>query len=840
LSYTLLVQSERPLGYWKLNGDGTDYSGSNTASISSLATSSLPLVANSSSALLVKKSGASVSIANNYDALHAKFEKTKFTVEFWISFNSNFDGSGMLINSSTATRYFVNNQLKIIKFMNGATEVGSILYDYNKNTLRFVINGTKNSDAYIPIRNLNSSIHVIAHYDNGKTSIIMNGEEGVNGEVKDYSLFPARNASGYNIVIDGTSINSSSSNFVINDLAIYDYKLPMDSIRKRVVWAHHNDKPAAITGKLATSYFDIYEKSHHMFSHYSISGGEFYQNTYISNLNIDDEYGLIPININSLSIDTSVDTTASASYSSSGVSLNNSAGIIINKPFDYMKNNNVYTFTAQIVKGSASADHIFSFLDINTGKIIDAKIQNDGFYVYYYDQTASSYNKIVSATSTLTTGSSYNFGVSFNSGSVYLYGNSVSAVSGSMTNILVNNNSNIVIGNVSAIPDASNTSTIKNFGYSNIFITDFSTTDFTQNKMFMARLTNDLSVSQVGYWVKTLPLTILNNNAVASKISWDGADNCLVELSTDNGNTWQKITSSKQLPSFVASSLNVNSQIRVTMPYDYDLESSNQSFNNLDISFYRTLSLTSTDGIYEMIPYSDSSSIQSYTIQRNDQPITFRKNNFGIKFDNYSGSTKGYAYIVNNSSTASPYAIDFWLNVESLPSASNFLIDLSTNVITYSDIYQSTYTDLYGASAIGASELNYLYIDGSTNRLIFSPSATAKVYLNGNQISSNSTSVTLSEYYHILFDFGSSVSPSATIALNSRISNSSATHTNAGYGYMNIWNSSVSASTASSRYSSFIALNTFSVTDVNASSALWQQNWYQDAITTASVFKINS
>jgi len=83
MSYTLLVQGAAPIGYWKLNGSASAVVGS-AASISTGSAQSWttpPLTMNSASSLIVRPSGASVSIYNSYDAFYTNFESKVLAFE---------------------------------------------------------------------------------------------------------------------------------------------------------------------------------------------------------------------------------------------------------------------------------------------------------------------------------------------------------------------------------------------------------------------------------------------------------------------------------------------------------------------------------------------------------------------------------------------------------------------------------------------------------------------------------------------------------------------------------------------------------------------------------------
>ena len=842
MSYTLLVQSDKPIGYWKLNGSTEDLSvNDNSASIlGAVKYSALPLVSNSGSCMVISPTSGSVVIPNNYNAFHKGFERENFTIEFWFSFDSSvMTGAGYNINNSSVTQYFVNDQLKIIQLLDGSTEVGVIYYDYNKNSFRFKINdlNNANNEAYYVVRNLNTSYYIVAEYNNKSLSITVNGDAGIPGAVQDFSLFPVVNKSNYNFVISPNSFNSSASmSYVINDLAFYDYKIPINDMRQKTIWAYHNDKPNLLTQTLNTSMFELEEFDSHMYFHKDIIGNGFLENKEIFNLKIDSNEGITYKDKVYFTLDNSINAFASVSYSNNGISLFNSANLKLESLDQIMTKNGVFTITSQI-KFNGGSNYIFSFNQLSNKSIYYATVDSNGFYFYNYDLNSASSTLIVSASSSLSIGSTYNFGLCIASGSVNIYGNSTSNIV-QADNISIENGTILNVGNLIVSPNVNNTLNIKNFGFSNILISDFSTIDFTQNQMFMAKFIDGLYVSQIGYLIKTLSLSQFNK-ILGSKITWDGIDNIKVEVSNNNGFAWYPMTRGMHIPNIIASSINKDYLLKITIPYDYEIEKINQSFNNLQISIYKDLTFLSKDRNYEFSSQSDSTSSQPFTIQRNTQAINYRKDNFGIKFNPDSGSSNyvsGYGYIKNTTTAINTYGMDFWLKPNSFTSASNYIVHV--DYITLSnDIYQNLYSDSYSASSASASTEYYLYVDSSTKKLIYSPSATAKLYVNGNYVTSNSTSVNFGDYYHLFLDFGSAsgYDLNSTITLNG-LYNTASGHSYFVYGNINMWNRTFTSNDVYLRYLSYVGNNSASISD--SSSVLWQKNRYSSASVSALGIKI--
>ena len=86
MTYTALVRGTPPVGYWKLNGTASAVVGS-SATITNAEWTTPPLVSNSASSLIIRSSGASVSILNQYNTFYKNFDSTNMTFEFWFSFN---------------------------------------------------------------------------------------------------------------------------------------------------------------------------------------------------------------------------------------------------------------------------------------------------------------------------------------------------------------------------------------------------------------------------------------------------------------------------------------------------------------------------------------------------------------------------------------------------------------------------------------------------------------------------------------------------------------------------------------------------------------------------------
>ena len=800
MSYSLLVKGSNPLNYWQLNGTGNTVNLTGT----NLSYTTPPVISNSGSSLIVRKNGSSASIINAYDVFYKNFEKATMQIELWFSFNGTMNGNGYPGSLNSSSQMYVLNKLKIVKIMNGSTEIGSIYYDYNKNTFRFSINGSGNEDAYYPVRNLHTNFYILAGYSNRQLTLMVNGDSGDPGYVKDTSLFPYKSSS-VTFVIDSNSLNLSTSNFIVSDFALYDYLLNKDQQRKRVVIGYLPDKPTSITTHLESSLFDLYEKDYQTLYNKVIMGSEFLSNTlYKNNVVIDDVYGIKYKNIPSFSVSDQT-SNGSSIITSSGVQMVGQTAIQMSKYGDQFAKESYQVITAQVSNVSGSSNTIFYLPEVIDNQLgLYATAGNGGFYLNSYDPITFTTSSISFISTSLNNTSTYNFGMSIVGNNVYMIGSTTTA-STTIPLLSINQSTSIYVGN-NPYSASSNNMYVKNLGMNNTYQTDFSGYDFTDNKMFMSRFTSDYSVSQVAIWITSIPLSNFGTEIVGSKVNWDSMDNCLVQTSLD-GKTWNTILRGEQIP-ITYGTISNDVLLKVTVPYEYEVELENQSFNNLHITLYRDLSFLSMDGQYSLTPYTDSSGAHSYAIKKIPEPMLQRLTKFGLHFDHSSGTTDGYAVIAPTSSAYQPYAIDFWFKADYWAPTQSYVLDQAT------------------ANAVHPQ----IYFEQSSNHLRY---GSGSVYINGNYYADNVFTASTGEYYHIFYSFGA---PSASPFYINGQYQTSAKHSHASYAYINLWNSAVSASTASARYNHFVANNIQAINDIPVS--LWQPSYYNDALTTASGYKI--
>jgi len=853
LSYTSLVKGSSPLGYWKLNGSGSAVAGSSAVIYDGNFTQP-PLVVNSEKALIVKPEGASVSILNEFNLFYQNYENKTYSLEFWFSFNGLFDGSGYTKNLSASSSYFIDGKLDIVKFVNDDREIGKIYYDYISNTFRFIIYGN-NSEAYLPVRNLNNSFYIVASYSNRTLNLWINGEFASGGYVNDTELF-TNNANSSSILINGTSLNPSASmNFVISDLAIYDYPLNQTHQRNRVFYALSSDSPVSNTKLIETSYFDLSEKDYQARYFQKIQGQAF-GNAIVNsnNLSVDSVMGLGYNHIANFDM-SNLTTSGSATITASGLQF-----LAENTALDFFDYGKFFsgekhkTITLQATTLGPEETILFSIPNsINNNNSLVVTVASSGFYLKQYVAENSTLQELKAIEIPVTPSVQFNFGMSIDQNIFYIYANGkTDSISIDSFNLLTN--SVISIGN----RYTTDVTTyypfnifIKNFGMHNLYETIFDSYNFEDNKMFMARFNKNYSVSQISTWVRQIPLSTLDG-LVGSKVTWDSMDNCLVETSPD-GENWETIKRGQSIPSIDYTGMNLDKLLRVKVPFEYEIESNNQTFSNLEIMLYKDLSIYSNDKNYELVPMKEDNGYESYVIKRVPQSILFRQNNIGISFDKYNNVVNGYAKIINNHYGYNPNGIDFWFRLNSLQfnvetdsaSTGNGLFDAAADFQFYADVYDDEYLDTYGM-VLGTKVYN-VYISAIDSTINFSPEL--QVYINGSSAINGVDVIEVGEFYHIaiIIDTASvTQNNNLTLYLNGYGSETSPLtiknneikyHSHATYGHVNIWNRTLTPTMIQDRYNTFISTN-YSTVEDSMELSTWQPDWNSSSIISFSTYNI--
>jgi hypothetical protein len=787
MSYSLNILSGNPIGYWEFSGNTNDSINSNNFTSSSVSYQTPPIIANGGQSLKISyNSSASLSNSNGFvEALSKNFEDKTFTVGFWFSLDNQLNGSGYGTNPINPNN---ENRLSFFEVNSSSTNILKIYYDYISNTIRASIAGNNNIEAYAPIRIMDKQNFVLVTYSNGKILLNLNGIDGVQGFIYDKTIMSSFTKNQLSFLIPKSIYSSSQkiNHYLISGLSFYDRIIKEGEILNIIKWGFNDGKPVnssistnkkSFTTSKAADLSDIIS--------YNFSGEDFINRGIIYNLN-SSKSGLIP-----KSIDNLIFSAGSSSYYISNINGISWSGLnYIQFPnfINYLKLYNS-TITAQINRSSISSDYIFSISNVN-GVNIYLLSGSSNYYLGYYDKTSGSSYTILSSPNSPTQGSA-NIGVTFLNNNIYLYTSDGGSASTSLDsnsplyNISLSISSNLYIGN--NINNLSSFSaSIKNFGLSDLAITDFSYFNFTKNNKFMFKFTssaNPLTVSQYGYWQTAIPP--INSTLIGTIVNWISMDNCQVFSSVDGGQTFSLLTKNSSVPNIYPGEVSKPIFFKIVINTDYTLGIKNQTFNNLNVIISKEMNHQTDLAVYNIIPITTPST-SNPVFKTNSLPITSNPSNFGIKMTNSGSLTPPYLYA--STQYATHKAIEFWYRADSISGSLNII-----------------------STASGSSQEPYVYIS-SSSYLYHNASA---LYINGSAVVSGSYLMTKNVPYHIVTVLSASTNQNDFYLNGDPTKNTNSS--SATYGFINIWEYTPTYSQIYNSYYSHISPNTYVVLDDNSS-----------------------
>lgn len=709
MSYDLKVLRDNPIGYWSFNNTPNDLTlNANNATLTTTSYVSPPIIANSGSALKLSNTSSVVitNTAGKYEAFSNNFENKTFTVGFWFSLNNFLTGNGY------KTTPYTNNQLTLFSIKSGSVIIGKVYYDYLSNTIRFSITGTGNTDAYHVINDTEKQFYVVVNYSNKSSGIVVNGVSGESGSIMDISTMSLYNKTSLSFTVDGSSITGSSTlptNFLINSLAFFDYKLSINQIKSHMLWAGNTEKPT-FQGNLSasTSIFNFNINPSDQGTYKVISGNDFNTLGTVTNLS-SGEKGLQPIVIDDTTFNKYYDSTASYTIStSSGIGWSGSAGVDFPNLSNYFNLFNgfviggyLYRTAASTAYVSSSGEYVFGINNVNNGQYLFLEYVNVSSSWQY---NLNLYNPVDSTTTTLL--SAYtasfkddNFALLINSNFIQLeilsgsVGSSASIATTSSTSYLplsLGSNSTLTIGNSYHNPETF-LSKVNYINLGDLSITSSSfrniySSSYTQTTMnFMLNMSNPSDpffISQHGKWEYIIPSSNLSNAyLLGTAFDWKTMDNCKVTISYDGGNVFVPLNKYQIASGYDLTQPPKNLVIDVDIYTDYRLDNNYQSFNNFTYNFYDNLNLYSDNEYYKIIPAS-STSLSNYIPQNVEGNILSRPENFGLKFVGDSSKATGYATIIVPT-TSSYNAIDFWYRPDANTNRTNLIFNPSFETNTF-------------------------------------------------------------------------------------------------------------------------------------------------------------
>lgn len=676
MSYDLQVLRDNPIGYWSFNNTNKDITRyANTATVSGSYTTP-PIIANGGYSLKVNSSTTATitNTAGKYECFSNNYQNRTFTIAFWLSLNNQLNGSG--------AGTYTNDQLTLLSIKNGATVIGKIVYDYKSNTVRYTFPGTNNKDSYAVIDDFDKQYYIVATYSNGSHSIKINGRNGFIGLVSDFSNMTSATKSNISFVIADTS---TTSNFLTNSLAFYDYQISDEQIKRHILWAGNDEKPN-FQGSISasTSIFTFLEENQDLGYAKTISGQDFLILGELDKLNVTDS-GLTPLKLDTPTFNTNYDSTASYTInSSSGINWSGSAGVDINFLPNYFNMTTGFTLYMTVNRTSTGSynEYLFGLSNVNGQSMFleyNVPDGNTNYYLKMYDSYTGSTTTIVSLASgqSASTAKISNVAVQFSGSLINLYTSDNSGVTASSTSGLplnMNQNSILTLGNSYNSPK-NLYSYIEDFGVTDQYFASVTSIPFGSVSNFIMPLTASASpflIKQRGTWIHQVPSVVIPfYNFYGTVFDWKTMDNCQVLYSVDNGSTYNIVNRHQTASLYNTLGVAGNIAVKVQIDTDYVLDQKNQSFNNFYYNVYGPMSLISDNEMYTLSS-STSSVSPNLRISNGTNNILARQKNFGVKF----GGELPTNALITVPTSSSYSAIEMWYRPDFIPTQT-----LRTNII---------------------------------------------------------------------------------------------------------------------------------------------------------------
>lgn len=823
MSYKLRVLNDSPLGFWQINALGglfynsstINYNDSNTnynatnanyfddltynlnpanQNVASAVSTRdiLPLITNSNDDGFVNGtkvlSTSQVVISNSFNKYKMFYKGTEnldYSIEFWLSFDNNppVDNNIITIKSTngTAAKIYVNND-----------KIYFTVYDLNNIAYT----------TYKQVTTWDSQNHILATYSKGHLNILVNSLGGNSVTLPENFLFLSSSSNATSITYN-VGPASSSTPFIMNALAFYDYALSDNLIKSHMVWGTNDSSPQTYVKQTSGYFFDI-KDSQSMFSYKKdFSNVANYKQGYINNLIVDNN-GLTLKSIPNL---TPAGSSGTITYATAlSVTGDNSAKFT---NFSNYFTPNKFSILGQInwtPNAGASPAVIWAIEGINNDEWIYLAQSTDKKLTLYYHAISNTYpyayteNIIAQIPTAATSSGTYNIGMSVNSNNIMLYMSSIGSISNTSYPSYSYKNLNLYFGNeYSSATTLPLSGSLDNISLLTYYQDPSTYSLYGQKDNFTLTFNNTLAISQKGTWKYTVPSAYLNK-VKGTKISWDSATsdnsvlststNVICETSIDGGFTWTQVTNSYPAIQFPDSSSSQTTDILVR----FTLSSSDSSIvyqprlDNVLISCYKNLDIFSEGGGFVLTPRGGSYIGDTYAIKSNNFNILSRSKNFGIKLNQTSGK--------NSIATISPaipgsnfQTAEFWFRYDSL----------------------STFTTQTILDTLG---MNYnLYFDANGNCRF---TGFSNVYINGIELlNGNIRVLKQGESYHFVCVYPSSVFSTVYLGGDVNLSNFSY----GTYGYVSLYPNALSQVNAQNRYLSFLSST---ISKVNPATTLTQ------------------
>lgn len=722
MSYSQLVLSEKPYGYWDCSNiqsgqleDMTSFN--NNASLSNVLTNKKPIIYGPGASVKLLEN-SEITITNTYKLFLKGSESKSASIDFFFSITDSGNNPHQIMRIGNFLECYIVSDKIYIKSMG---KVASIQIDtWEKSQYACIIYGSKS------------------------ISISINNIEPVSINLGEDFEFPDLAPPS---LIFGPSAGQDKPLY-FNCIALYTYSLIFPEMLMRQSWASYSPKAEKIA---VANNADIINPSVDSLKpnfSYSISNSSRFLEGQFSNILIKDNYITMPtetpVKIESLysSIDFNIDIN--------GLSLNSDSFINITNAYKYLTGNNNIIRMQVKFDGSATKQTLF-----NIGPFMDKTVlclyKSSNNTVVLSNINNLDIEEIMYESEDLGTDFSEYFDISL--AIVDGYG---------VLRVNEEESDGLEISYPSASFDfylanafdfqTPLTSTIKNF-----CIDKYSSNDaivYTNTGMYTLKFNSSLSVSQYGNWNYKLPIP---KDSVCSLITYNhSSKNSQLFV---NNSLIEKTTLIPNIQYDTENVLNIEVELKTDDSFNDPCV-----FSGLFVATYDSPYISSANGRYRISNSDpgeggDEIETEPFVLRYNRNTVLDRSDNIGIKFNatvNTDGDyqddleittwtatqniiTSGANLIINDeSSNSNIEMLEFIIQLDRIPSVGEEFCIF--------DVDNSTISMMYSNSGIVTSSGYTLYIDG--------------------QLASDGHDFEENEFYHILIKFDSPVSSIIRLGIN--------------------------------------------------------------------------
>lgn len=713
MSYSQLILSESPYGYWDLSSISIADVYSDLYTDEFGVESILDLTpfgnnADPSNAILGESKGIlpNITYASKFDNISS--------IDITNTYNLFLSGAEQ--NDATVELFFTIKDSSLTEPHHLVT-IGNFLECYVLSDKIFV--ESQGQKVFISVPTWDNSNYLALVYQNRLLTMYINDRDPVSIQFENSFIFPDSSAPPLSL---GPSANANLDMY-INALAVYTYPISTEQIQRRLNWSQLLSSQRGYSSIYNSDYFDIFPTSITPIEKIKITSDTNFNNSVLENLYyLDDTLYL-------KSVDNLQPTDANYLLDSTGISFTNDCFIQIDNFMDITGGQNLTIRSQAKIESQTQEQTILQFGPLSGYLYFRLYWASDGTV----KASRSNYldiEEVILESSVVSDISDYlDIAVNIDNGLLKIYVDGEEIVYGELFS-QIDNLSYISIGNMVS-GNSPFLGRIKNFTIDKF--TEFSDIDFTEVGFYTAKFNNSLGVSQVGRWSFSYTPDV---STVGSLVTFNSASkNVALEV---NGS---QIYESSIIPSY-------NNESPQAVTFDAvittdDSENDIPILNDIFIVLYQDMYISSHQGKYsiETLPpgASDTYPICNPYITREYlvNPIS-KPNNLGIKF--VPSETTG-AVILKNSDDANDDISDLELifKIDALP--------------TGSTVYQIIDTD----GLVGDG----VYIDSSGLNI----SGSSSIYLDGLLVS-GSTSIMVDEFYHLFINFDTPISSEIYLGVN--------------------------------------------------------------------------